>query len=106
MNSIHDNEVNNIAECNLLPDIINTPKLTKNLNIHYYTILHGCMNTIKGKSEFKNFRILLDCGCSYTIVTGKIVKNYILKNDVMQWHMQAEKLLLILRLEWILPYLQ
>ena len=28
---MHDNEVNNIAECNLLHDIINPPKRTKHL---------------------------------------------------------------------------
>ena len=32
MTCIHDNEVNNIAECNLLHDIINPPKRTKKLN--------------------------------------------------------------------------
>ena len=50
---IHNNEVNNIAGCNLLRDIINPPKRAKNLNIHYSTILHGCMNTKKGKAKFK-----------------------------------------------------
>ena len=30
MTCIHDNKVNNITECNLIHDIINTPKLTKN----------------------------------------------------------------------------
>ena len=45
MNCMHENEVNKIPECNLLHDIINTSKHTKNLNSHYYTILHGCMNT-------------------------------------------------------------
>ena len=29
MTRIHNNEVNNIAECNLLHDIINPPKLAK-----------------------------------------------------------------------------
>ena len=29
---IHDNEVNNISECNLLHDLINPLKHTKNLN--------------------------------------------------------------------------
>ena len=48
MTRIYDNEVNNISECNLLHDIINPPKLTKNLNSHYSPIIHGCMNTIKG----------------------------------------------------------
>ena len=51
---IHDNEVNNISECNLLHDLINPLKHTKNLNCHYSPTLHGCMNT-KGKLKFKNF---------------------------------------------------
>ena len=41
---IHDNEVNNISEFNLLHDIINPPKRAKNLNIHYSPIIHGWMN--------------------------------------------------------------
>ena len=52
---IHNNEVNNIAECNLLHYIINPPKRAKTLNSHYSHIIHGCMNTRKGKSEFKTF---------------------------------------------------
>ena len=31
---LHDNEVRNIAECNLLHDITNPPKRAKNVNIH------------------------------------------------------------------------
>ena len=55
MTRINDNEVNKIAECNLLHDIINPPKPTKYLNSHYSPILHGCMNTRKGKAKFKKF---------------------------------------------------
>ena len=73
MTRIHNNEVNNIAECNLLHDIINPPKPTKNLNSHYSPILHGYMNTIKGKANFKNFRILLDSGCSSPIIFSNAV---------------------------------
>ena len=43
---IHDNEVNNIAECNLLHDIINPHKRAKNINIHYSPILHVCMDPL------------------------------------------------------------
>ena len=74
MTRIHNNEVNNIAECNLLHDIINPPKRAKILNIHYSHILHGCMNTRKGKEKFKNFPIILENGCTSTIVMGRIVK--------------------------------
>ena len=52
MTCLHNNEVKNIAECNLLYDIINRPKHGKKLNSHYYHIIHGCMNTRKGKAKF------------------------------------------------------
>ena len=52
MTSIYNNEVNNIAECNLLHVIINPPKHAKHLNSHYSPILHGYMNTRKDKSKF------------------------------------------------------
>ena len=52
---MHDKEVNNIAECNLLHAIINPPKRAKYININHSPILHGCMNTIKGRDNFKNF---------------------------------------------------
>ena len=35
MTRIHDNEVNNISECNLLHDIINHPTRAKKINSHY-----------------------------------------------------------------------
>ena len=54
---IHDNEIKNISEWNLLYDIINPPKRAKNINSHYSTILHEYMNTRKGRTKFKNFRI-------------------------------------------------
>ena len=55
MMRIHDNEVNKISECNLMHDIINSPKRTKFLNIHYSNIIHGCMNTRKVSAVFKTF---------------------------------------------------
>ena len=45
MTRIHDKEVNYIAECNLLHDIINNPKNT--IKIHYSPILRGFINTRK-----------------------------------------------------------
>ena len=72
MMRIHNNEVNNIAEFNLLHDIINPPKRAKTFNSHYSPSLHGCMNTIKVKTKFKNFLVLLDSGCSSTILMGGI----------------------------------
>ena len=52
MTRIHNNNVKNIAEFNLLHDKINPPKRAKKLNSNYSHILHGCMNTRKGKAEF------------------------------------------------------
>ena len=52
---IHENEVNKIAECNLLHDILNPYKRTKNVNSPYSPIIHVCMNTRKGKAKFKKF---------------------------------------------------
>ena len=77
---MHNNEVKNTSEFNLLHTIINHPKRTKNLNSHYYPILHGCINTRKGKTKFKNFRILFNSGFSSTIVMGRLLKNYPQKN--------------------------
>ena len=73
MNFIHRNKVNKVAEFNLLHDILNPSKHTKHLNIHYSPILHGCMNTRKGREYFKRFQILLDSGCSSTIVMGRLI---------------------------------
>ena len=87
---IHDDEVNNISECNLLHDIINPPKRAKNINSHYSPILHGCMNIRKGISKFKNFLILLNSVFSSTIVIiGTFERICPEKYAVMQWHTQA-----------------
>ena len=72
---IHDNEVNNIAEYNLLHDIINPPKRASNINRHYSPILHGSMNIRKVRAKFKNLRIILDSECSSTIVMRRLVEN-------------------------------
>ena len=47
MTRIHDDEVKNIAEYNLLHYIINPPKCTKKLDINYSHILHGYIKTRK-----------------------------------------------------------
>ena len=71
---IHDKEVNKIAECNLLHDIINPPKRVKNIKINYSPILHEFINTRYGGAKFKSFLIILESGCSSTIVMGRLVK--------------------------------
>ena len=87
---IHDNELKSIAECNLLHDIINPSKRAKNINSHYYPILHGCMNTRKVRAKFKNFQILSDSGFSSNIVMKRLVeKIYPEKYAVIQWQTQA-----------------
>ena len=73
MNCMHENEVNKIPECNLLHDIINTSKHTKNLRSHYYPVLHGWTKTQKSIEKYKNFRILFDSGFSSTIVMGSLI---------------------------------
>ena len=51
MTRISNKKLKNKAECNLLHDIINTPKRAKKINSHYSPILHGCINTRKGKAK-------------------------------------------------------
>ena len=90
MVQINDIEVKNIAECNVLHDIINPRKRAKYINIHYYPILHGCMDTRKGRVKFKNFRVLLDIGCSSRIAMRRIgQKSCPEKDAVMQWKTKA-----------------
>ena len=44
------------------------------------------MNTRKGKGHFKNFLILLDNRCSYTILLGGIIQKLNPKeDDMIQW---------------------
>ena len=73
MKPIHDNIVNNIAECNLLHGKLNHYKRTKDINSYYYPILHGCMNTRRGKAKLYNFLILLDSEYSSTIEIIRLI---------------------------------
>ena len=43
-------------------------KCAKNKNSHYCTIINRCMDTRRGREKFNNLQILLDSGCSYTII--------------------------------------
>ena len=48
------------------------------------------MNTRKGRSIFKNFRVLLDSGCSSTIVMGRPIEKLHPEQDALiQWNTQA-----------------
>ena len=79
-----------MSEWNLLHDIPNPSKWTKFSDIHYSPIIHGCMNTLKVRSKFKNFWIWLDSGCISTILIKRLIETVNPKRyDAMQWHTQA-----------------
>ena len=91
--TVHENKVNKLFGCNSLNVILDPPKLSKTLNSHHYPILKGCMNILEGKEKFKNFRILLDSGCSSTIIIVRLINKLTpQKYSVMQWHTQAGKI--------------
>ena len=47
--------------------------------------MHGCMNNIKGRANFKNFQILLGSICSSKIIMGRLFeKHYPEKDAVIQ----------------------
>ena len=79
MYHIHNTKSNNRTVCNLIHGIINNYKRTKNKNSNYYPILHVCVNTQRRKAKFKDFRILLDIGCSSMILMESLIKNLKLK---------------------------
>ena len=80
MTRIHYKCVNNIAECNLLHDVLNPSKRIKYINSHYYHIIHRCINTRMGREKYKYFQILLDSGFSSTIVMISIETKLKTKN--------------------------
>ena len=55
MTCTHENKVTKISEFNLLHGILNPSKITKHLNSYYSHIIHGCMNTRKGRAKFGKF---------------------------------------------------
>ena len=58
------------------------------------------MNTRNGKVKFKNFLILLDIGCSSTVVMLRLVKKLSpQKYYVIQWHTQAGNITTNLKVE-------
>ena len=63
------------------------------MNSHYSPILHGCMNTKKGRAKFKKFQILLDSGCSSMIVIIRLVEKLSAEKDaVVQWQTYARNI--------------
>ena len=86
---INENKVNNMDEFNLLHDIPNTFKHSKNINSHYSPIMNGCMNTFRGKEKFKMSLVLLDIVYISDIGTRRLMKRLKTKeDDVMQWNKQ------------------
>ena len=94
MNGIHENKVNNMSEWILLHDILNLYKHTKNINIHYSHILHGCIYTRRVRVKYKIFQILLDIGCSSTIIIRRLtMKLKTKKYPMIQYHTQVGNLI-------------
>ena len=89
MNPMHYNKVNNIAEYNLLHEMLNPSKCTKNINRHYSPIIHGCMNTRKGKAIFNHVLIPLDSLFSSTILARRLMEKLNPKKyNAIQWDTQ------------------
>ena len=64
------------------------------------------MNTITVKANYKSFCIILDSGCSYTILMGRIVNKLGLEKDaLMQWNTQARNITTDIKLDFTLPAL-
>ena len=66
------------------------------------------MNTGKFIAKFKKFQIILESGCSSTIVMGRIVgKLNTEKYSVMQWHTQTRNIAtnIDIKVYFILPAL-
>ena len=55
-NHKHDKDVNDTSKYNLLNYIPNPSKHTKNTRTHYSLILHGCMNTRRGRAKYRTFK--------------------------------------------------
>ena len=72
MNNIRDNYVNNIPERDLLNDILNPSKRTKNEDCSYSLILHGFINKCVGRAKY-TYNILLDIGYSSTILMRRLM---------------------------------
>ena len=78
--------------CNVLSNLLNPTKHAISKIDNYSPILHGCMNTLSGREKFRNFRILLESGCSSTIVMGKMKSKIKQKtSEINMWETQAGK---------------
>ena len=81
-------------------------KHTKYINIHYYPILHVCMNTRRRNVKYKKYWILIDSGCSSIFLIIRLrTKLETKKYYMMQWHTQAVNITTNLKVKiyFILP---
>ena len=89
MKYIYYNKLNNKSEFNLIHDILNTSKRTKNINNNCPPIQYRCMDARRDKAKYK-IRIRLDNGCSPIIALKRLTtKPKTKKYYVMQWHTQS-----------------
>ena len=73
-------------ECNVLTNILNPIKGTISKNSHYSPILQGFINTLSGRANFRNFRILLEIGSSYTLLMVNMTSKLKPKNHQKYLH--------------------
>ena len=79
-------------ECNILSTFLNPTKHAKYKISPYSPILQDCMNTCRGRENFKNFRIVLDSGIFSTIVMGNLTSKITSKVETeTMWDTKAGK---------------
>ena len=106
MNCLHYNKVNNIAECNLLHDMLKPSKYTKSINKYCTPTIHVCMNIHNGRAKYNNFRILLDSGSGYATVIRSLAEKHNPKKDaVMKCYTKSVNIITNLKVKYILLYL-
>ena len=79
-NLLHDtlnNGINNISEWNLLHDILDTSKLVKITDYHYYPILHGLINNY----QIVLFNLAFRSRLPFKSSAGLIKKSPVLKTN-------------------------
>ena len=77
-------------EYHLFNVILRPEKGAKNLNIHYYPILYGCMNSHNAIEKSKNFQILLNIEYSFINMMVNMTSNIRLKKYISRkWQTQT-----------------
>ena len=80
----------------------NYSKQTKYINLQYSPILHGCMNTCRGKAKFETFGIILKSVCSSGFINVRITTK--LKTEeyvLMQFKTQAGNIITNKKVKYI-----